>query len=65
MLITFDSIIYINLKLLQVIYQTNKIVLNVKKINMTLFFQNGAKTPPSLKLCQLWRVIAPQDFIFT
>jgi len=39
-------------------------MLNVKKFIMTSYFHNGAKKL-SLKFCQLWRVIAPLNFIFT
>jgi len=45
------------MKLSQIVYKINKIMLNVIKFHMKSFFHNGAT--------KLWRVIAPQDFIFT
>jgi len=54
----------INMKLSQIVYNINKIMFKLKKINMTSYFHNVAKMF-FLKFCQLWRVITPLNLIVT
>jgi len=50
------------MKFSQIVYNINKIMLNVKKIYDVIFLWWRLKI--FLKFCQLWRVISPLDFIF-